>query len=127
METAQILGEYLGVPLEIRERMHENDRSATGFLPPSEFESVADEFFAKPEVRVRGWEPAIDAQARIRSEVDAVLARNTSADMAFVGHGGVGTLLPLSFAGLPISRVADQPAGGGIFSFDLASLRVHHA
>lgn len=55
--------------------MHENDRSATGFLPPSEFESVADEFFAKPEVRVRGWEPAIDAQARIRSEVDAVLAR----------------------------------------------------
>lgn len=28
--------------------MHENDRSATGFLPPPEFEAVANQFFANP-------------------------------------------------------------------------------
>lgn len=126
IETAQTLSEHIGVPLEIRERMHENDRSATGFLPPAEFETVVEEFFTKPEVNVRGWERAIDAQVRIRSEVDAVLAGNRTGDVAFVGHGGVGTLLFLSLSGLSISRVADQPAGGGnFFAFDLASLRVH--
>lgn len=36
----------------------ENDRSSTGFLPPEEFEVVADAFFAQPGVSVRGWETA---------------------------------------------------------------------
>jgi hypothetical protein len=34
--------------------MHENDRSATGFLPPPEFEAVADAFFVRPLESVRG-------------------------------------------------------------------------
>ena len=42
LETARPLAEALGVPVEIRPEMHENDRSATGFLPPAEFEAVAD-------------------------------------------------------------------------------------
>ena len=127
IETGQILSKHLGLSLEVRERMHENDRSATGFLPPREFEATADEFFAKPDVSVRGWERAIDAQARIRGEVDAALAGNVSDDVAFVGHGGVGTLLLLSLSGLPISRAADQPLGGGnFFAFDLGSLQLHH-
>jgi broad specificity phosphatase PhoE len=127
IETAQILGGQLGLSLEIREGMHENDRSATGFLPPPEFEAVADAFFARPDVTVRGWERAVDAQARIRREVDAALAGNGAGDVAFVGHGGVGTLLLLSLLGLPISRAADQPAGGGnFFAFDLGSLRPCH-
>lgn len=115
IETAQILGAHIGVTPEIRERMHENDRSATGFLPPAEFERVADEFFAYPETSIRGWERANDAQTRIRGEVDRVLAGHGEGDVAFVGHGGVGTLLLLSLSGRPISRAADQPAGGGNF------------
>ena len=127
IETGQILCRHLGVPLEIREGMHENDRTATGFLPSAEFEVTADEFFRKPDISVRGWERAIDAQTRIRREIDAALAETVSGDVAFVGHGGVGTLLLLSLAGRPISRAADQPAGGGnFFAFDLRSLRVLH-
>jgi hypothetical protein len=49
--------------------MHENDRSATGFLPPDEFETVANRLFAEPLVSIRGWERAIDAQLRIVREV----------------------------------------------------------
>lgn len=45
LETATPLASALGVALEVRPRMHENDRSATGFLPPQEFEAVADQFF----------------------------------------------------------------------------------
>ena len=48
LETATPLSRALGVSLEVRSRMRENDRSATGFLPPPEFEAVADQFFAEP-------------------------------------------------------------------------------
>ena len=127
VETAEILAKHLRLAIEVRERMHENDRSATGFLPPPEFETVADQFFANPHSSIRGWERAIDAQRRIVSEVDAVLASDDSGDIALVGHGGVGTLLLLSLSGREISREADQPQGGGnYFAYDIRARRVVH-
>jgi broad specificity phosphatase PhoE len=118
IETAEIIAGRLGVMIEIREAMHENDRSATGFLKPAEFEQVADQFFAQPDLSVRGWERAVDAQARIVREAEAVLARNRPGDVLFVGHGAVDTLLFCHTAGHPIARVHDQPAGGGnVFAF----------
>ncbi|CAN7424163.1 phosphoglycerate mutase family protein [Mesorhizobium amorphae] len=127
IETAEILARHLRLAVEVRERMHENDRSATGFLPPPEFEAVADQFFADPQSSIRGWERAIDAQHRILSEVEAVLGAGGADDIAFVGHGGVGTLLLLSLSGREISREADQPAGGGnYFAYDIGARRVLH-
>jgi broad specificity phosphatase PhoE len=51
IETAEIIAGKLNVAVEVREAMRENDRSATGFLPPNEFETVANQFFAKPPCR----------------------------------------------------------------------------
>jgi len=125
IETAEILAAPRGLTIEIRERMHENDRSATGFLPPEEFERVADAFFAAPQESVRGWERAVDAQARILAEVESALAAHAGGDVAFVGHGGVGTLLWCALAGATIDRRHDQfPGGGCLFSFDIATRRV---
>jgi broad specificity phosphatase PhoE len=127
VETAEMLARHLRLAVEVRERMHENDRSATGFLPPPEFEAVADQFFANPYSSIRGWERAIDAQHRILSEVATVLDTADADDVAFVGHGGVGTLLLLSLSGREISREADQPAGGGnYFAYDIRARRVVH-
>lgn len=127
IETAEILARQLGLTVEVRERMHENDRSATGFLPPPEFEAVADRFFANPHKSIRGWERAIDAQQRIVSEVEAVLDAAVGGDIAFVGHGGVGTLLLLSLSNREISREADQPAGGGnYFAYDIGARSILH-
>ncbi|WFU74535.1 histidine phosphatase family protein [Bradyrhizobium sp. CB2312] len=127
IETAEIIASRLGIMIEIREAMHENDRSATGFLQPAEFEQVADRFFAEPLLSVRGWERAIDAQARIVREAEAVLARNRPGDVLFVGHGRVGTLLFCHTAGHAIDRAHDQPAGGGnLFAFARAGLQVVH-
>jgi broad specificity phosphatase PhoE len=122
VETAEILAFAASVPLETVEIMHENDRTATGFLPPEEFEQVADAFFANPDTSIRGWERASDAQARIVSAVAAMLDASDGPTL-FVGHGGVGTLLLCHLAGTPIQRrdrralpvfpVGDQPAGGG--------------
>jgi len=55
IETAAIIAGELKVTVEVRDAMHENDRSTTGFLPPDEFETVADQFFAHPLASIRGW------------------------------------------------------------------------
>ncbi|EJN08225.1 fructose-2,6-bisphosphatase [Bradyrhizobium sp. YR681] len=127
IETAEIIAARLGLMIEIREAMHENDRSATGFLRPVEFEAVADQFFAQPHLSVRGWERAVDAQARIVREADEVLGRKRAGDVLFVGHGAVGTLLFCHIAGHPIDRVHDQPAGGGhCFAFVRVGRQIVH-
>lgn len=127
IETAAILGRQLNVTVELREAMHENDRSATGFLPPDEFEAMASQFFAQPLVSIQGWERAIDAQLRIVREVEHVLARNLTGDLLFVGHGAVGTLLFCHYSGFATDRIYDQPAGGGhYFAFVKDGRRVLH-
>jgi hypothetical protein len=50
IETAEIIAAKLNINVEVREAMHENDRSATGFLMPDEFEAVANQFFARPQI-----------------------------------------------------------------------------
>ena len=126
IEMAAILAKAAGVKVEITAGAHENDRSATGFLPPPEFEKAADWFFAHPEESFHGWERAIDAQSRIVSAVRSVLERHDQAmSIAFIGHGGVGTLLRCHLAGLPIARIHDQPpnGGGNIHAFRLSDLK----
>lgn len=123
VETAALIGAASGISSSIVPETHENDRSATGFLTPPEFEKAADWFFAHPQESFRGWERAIDAQTRIVSAVERILAdHDPKIPIAFVGHGGVGTLLKCHLAGKPIARDGDQPAGGGnLFCFDLAN------
>jgi broad specificity phosphatase PhoE len=122
IETAEPTARALGLTVEIRPAMHENDRSATGYLPRDAFEAVADRFFAEPTQSVKGWERAIDAQRRIVGEVQQILAGTHEGDVLFVGHGGVGTVLRCWLAGLPIDRRYDQPGGRGgcLFSFRMS-------
>jgi broad specificity phosphatase PhoE len=128
LETAALIAGHWRKPLLVREDAHENDRSATGFLPPPEFETVADAFFASPHDSVRGWEPAADAQRRIAAVFDACRRHLLRGDVLMVGHGGVGTLLYCHLAGLAISRAHDQPPGGGghLFSVDGTTNAVLH-
>jgi broad specificity phosphatase PhoE len=125
IQTAETLATIAGCSVAMHHDMGENDRSATGFLPPPEFEAMADAFFAAPNASARGWERAVDAQTRIAMAVERVLASGAAnKPLAFSGHGGVGTLLYCHLAGEPISRLRDQPAGGGnVFAFDIASGR----
>ncbi|GMB80929.1 histidine phosphatase family protein [Shinella zoogloeoides] len=125
IETADILAAGR-VPVETDHAMGENDRSATGFLRPDAFEEAANWFFAHPQESFHGWERAMDAQARIVAAVERVLATHDPAlPIAFVGHGGVGTLLKCHLGGTPIRRDRDQPPGGGnLFAFRLADRSV---
>jgi broad specificity phosphatase PhoE len=127
LETAQPIATRLGLEVIVDEHARENDRSATGFLPPPEFEEVANQFFANPEHSIRGWERAIDAQSRIVKVCERAVARQSSGDILLVGHGGVGTLLFCHLSKIKISRQTDQPPGGGnLWTYDLDAQAMLH-
>ena len=90
---------------------------------------MADAFFAQPDISVRGWERAVDAQKRIIAAVGAVIAATSqSGDIAIVSHGAVGALLLGHLSGRSIDRSLDQPAGkgGNFFAFDRETWRLAH-
>ncbi len=123
IEAAGILAGALGLGVRVSARLGENDRSATGYLPPAEFEALADRFFAEPETSVRGWERAVDAQARVQVAVAEIVAGHGEGDLAIVAHGAVGTLLLCALSGVPISRSRDQPFQGHFWRAALPELR----
>jgi RimJ/RimL family protein N-acetyltransferase/broad specificity phosphatase PhoE len=120
IETASIVAAHLGLSVEARALLGENDRSATGFVPPDRFEQLANQFFAHPDESVEGWETARHAQSRV-VEACADLFGNDDGDVLMVGHGGVGTLLYCACAGLAIDRRLDQRGGGNMFTIDRVS------
>jgi broad specificity phosphatase PhoE len=125
IEAAGICAARLGLGLAVRHDLGENDRSATGFLPPPEFEAMADAFFARPEESVRGWERAADAQARIVAAVRAIAGGHRGpGDILVMAHGAVGALLRGHLLGQPISRALDQPRQGCWFAVDLPAWRL---
>ncbi|KNG93943.1 histidine phosphatase family protein [Pseudaestuariivita atlantica] len=121
-ETAAILAAPRGLAVQTDARLGENDRSATGYLPPSRFEAAADAFFAKPERSFRGWETAQAAQERIVTAVRAIVAGHAALDLAIVTHGAVGTLLWCHLRDARIDRAFDQPGQGHLWCADLEGL-----
>jgi broad specificity phosphatase PhoE len=132
IDGTEILSDALNIPHDIIPELGENDRSATGFLPPIEFWDVVKEFFAHPDQSIRGWETATHAQQRVLGAVRSAGKKlGATTPIAFVSHGGGGCLLLAHLAGKPISRDSEQPApptggppgsgGGYYFTFDLPS------
>lgn len=119
VEGAATVAEARGLPVQQDEALGENDRSATGYLPPEDFWPVVADFFAAPDVSTRGWETARAAQARIVGAVQKVVATApATGDVLIVSHGGVGTLLRCHLAGREITRDEGQPHPGGGCWFD---------
>jgi broad specificity phosphatase PhoE len=122
-QSAAYLAHHLSLPVNEAADLGENDRSSTGYLPPHEFEQLADAFFAEPHRSVRGWERAVDAQARVVAAASRISAATRGlAAVAILSHGAVGTLLYCHLVEQPISRRFDQPpnGGGNYFSYSLS-------
>ncbi|MBI3781992.1 MAG: histidine phosphatase family protein [Deltaproteobacteria bacterium] len=119
-DAASILAEHCRLPFTTVPELGENDRTSTGYLEANEFQETADRFFAHPAESVRGWERAIDAQARIVKTVVG-LAESATGDtpIAVIAHGAVGALLLCHVKGIPIRRDQEQPGnnGGNYFVF----------
>ncbi|MXQ13409.1 histidine phosphatase family protein [Microvirga makkahensis] len=122
MDGAAIVTERFGLPCRVHEDLGENDRSATGYIAPPEFWEVVNDFFGRPHESIRGWERAIDAQARIVKAVSRIAAEETR-DTLVVSHGGVGCLLMAHLQGVEIGRESrpQHPGGGCFFVMDRES------
>jgi broad specificity phosphatase PhoE len=93
IDGAEVLARHLTIGYEMIEELGEIDRSATGYLPKEEHAATAEAFFTHPEMSVRGWEKAVDAQRRIVRAVERVIEGDRGeGNIAIVSHGGVGTL-----------------------------------
>jgi broad specificity phosphatase PhoE len=116
-DGAAIVAERLGLSYETDKELGENDRSATGYIAPPEFWDVVRDFFGRPHESIRGWERAVDAQARIVRAVGRVLRENeTSGDIVVVSHGAVGCLLTAHLQKVEIGQESrPQHSGGGCF------------
>jgi broad specificity phosphatase PhoE len=124
LDGAEILAEARGLPVSVDPDLGENDRSSTGYVAPPEFWDLVRAFFAEPEVSVRGWERAIDAQRRIVEAMERVARAEHAGDIAIVSHGGVGRLLMAHLERVPIGRERrpPHPGGGCVLVVDRASL-----
>ena len=116
MDGAAILAERLGAPHRIQPALGENGREATGYIAPPEFWEVVEQFFARPDESVRGWEKARDAQARIIGAVTQVDRTSDAGVVLVVSHGGVGALLTAHLQNVAIGH-EDRPqhSGGGCY------------
>ena len=123
LDGAQILGERFGVTPTAHAGLDENDRSATGFLPPDAFWPVVEAFFAEPDRSTQGWETARGAQARVVQALDEILAQAPEGDVVIVGHGGTGTLLCQHLTDQPIRRDPEVIMGSR-FQIDRASRKL---
>ena len=65
LELAAILASGCGAPVDSGDKLDENDRRSTGFVPSARFEALADALFAHPDESAEGWETARDAQRRV--------------------------------------------------------------
>jgi broad specificity phosphatase PhoE len=88
-ETARLVADRLGTPLEVAEGLHENDRSGFAFLPAEEWEAAFARFFARPDGVIIGTESAHQAHQRFAAAIERVLERYPEDTVAVVAHGTV--------------------------------------
>ena len=126
LQFSEVIARHRRLRVEVRPATGENDRTSTGYLPPAEFEELADAFFASPTRSVRRWETAVDAQTRIVTELADLLDSPSDGEVVVVGHGGVGTLWLCWLAEQPIHRRHDQDGQGRYFTIRGGTRQIVH-
>jgi broad specificity phosphatase PhoE len=88
-ETARLLAEALGKPMETAPGLGEHDRSNVPMMRSGEFLSALAMFFKESNRLVLGRETADDAAGRFEQAIQAVLAEHPEGNLAVVTHGTV--------------------------------------
>ena len=100
IETAEIVANEFGVPVEIVEGLEEHHRDNVPFLSSKEeFEEAVERFFRCPDELVLGTETTEAARARFAKAIDKVIDEG-HADSIVVTHGTVITLYVATVAGV---------------------------
>lgn len=93
VETATLVGERLGLPVELVEGLHEHDRRDTKLLGDEPFQEAMQSLFARPHDLIFGRETAAAALHRFDGAIGHQLAvRRADEDIVVVSHGTVISL-----------------------------------
>ena len=92
-ETAKIVGEKLGVKVEVVKGLEEHDRSNVPMMRTGDFISAIAQFFREPDLLVLGKETAEEAGERFDDAIEGVMKRSDAQTVAVVTHGTVIALL----------------------------------
>src|SRR3954463_13739638 len=88
-ETAAEIAKDLQITFQSAADLEEHDRSNEPLMRTSEFISMMELFFRKPNELVLGRETAEGALSRFRSAVDEAITENAEGNLAIVTHGTV--------------------------------------
>ncbi len=100
VETAEIVADSLGVPVQVADGLEEHHRTGGSFLPTQgEFEAAIARFFCEPDRLMFGTETANEALDRFSSAIDLVIDC-VRTDTVVITHGTVMTLYVARLAGV---------------------------
>jgi broad specificity phosphatase PhoE len=92
LETAALVAVRLGLALEPRPNLHENDRTGFGFQSAAELQRRLHDFFERPADVVIGNETANAAHQRFAEAIVNIVSEGQGEDVAVVTHGAVISL-----------------------------------
>lgn len=92
-ETADLVGNSLGLAPECIDGLQENDRTGFPFIDdPTELEQRFQAFFDNPTQRLIGNESANEALARFGEAISRIIEKQSSQSICVVAHGTVISL-----------------------------------
>jgi broad specificity phosphatase PhoE len=92
IETADIIGKRLQLPVHLGQNLYEHDRRGSAFLSKEKFEELIQEFFAKPDALIYGSETADQAHQRFSEALYSILNTHENKTLVVVAHGTVISL-----------------------------------
>ena len=100
IETGQLVGERLGIPVEAAPNLHEHERPGTGLDTVEQFQAKVARLLENPGELVFGAETGDEARERFSAAVDDAMRRHPAGNVAIVSHGTVMTLFVARAAGI---------------------------
>ena len=92
IETGQIVGGRLGIPVETAPNLHEHERPGTDLDTLEQFQAKVARLLENPGELVFGAESGDQARERFSTAVHDAMKKHPAGDLAIVSHGTVMTL-----------------------------------
>ena len=126
LETARVLGEVWGFPVEAVPGLHEHERPEPGLVTREQFEANIAALFSRPSEVVFGSESADAARQRFAAAVTRLVERRHG-DVVIVTHGTVMALFVSALTGkdaFELWRRQQMPCAAILTLPDYTSLQI---
>jgi broad specificity phosphatase PhoE len=100
IETGQIVGKQLGIPVETAPNLHEHERPGTDLDTVERFQAKVARLLEHPHESVFGAETGDEARQRFSVAVDDVMRQHRDGSLVVVSHGTVMTLFVARATGI---------------------------